>query len=74
LADPQLAARNSLSEVSDGAGKFLVVNPPFRMSASLVVAGREVPDLGEHGGDILQSELGLDEERIKALRENGTLG
>jgi crotonobetainyl-CoA:carnitine CoA-transferase CaiB-like acyl-CoA transferase len=74
LADPQLAARNSLSEVSDGAGKFLVVNPPFRMSASLVAAGCEVPELGEHGGDILESELGLDAERIKALRENGTLG
>jgi crotonobetainyl-CoA:carnitine CoA-transferase CaiB-like acyl-CoA transferase len=74
LTDPQLAARGSLSEISDGAGRFQVVNPPFRMSDSAVTAQNGVPTLGQHGREILQAELGLNAEEIEALREQGALG
>lgn len=74
ICDPHLAARNAFSEISDGGGRFLVTNPPFRMSDSSVAAQNGVAALGQHGTEILQSELGLDAERINALRESGALG
>jgi crotonobetainyl-CoA:carnitine CoA-transferase CaiB-like acyl-CoA transferase len=74
LTDPQLAARGSLSEISDGAGPFRVVNPPFRMSESAVSAANSVATLGQHGAEILRTELGLDAEQIETLREKGALG
>jgi CoA:oxalate CoA-transferase len=74
LTDPQLAARGSLTEISDGAGSFQVVNPPFRMSDSTATAQNSVAALGQHGAEILQAELGLDAKDIEALREEGALG
>lgn len=73
LNDPQLAARESLSQIEDGAGRYQVVNPPFRMSGSAVGAEPTVPVLGEHGEDILRTELDLDPAQIIALRESGAL-
>jgi CoA:oxalate CoA-transferase len=48
LSDPQLAHRGALAEVEDDAGTFKVMNLPFRMSQSLVAAGRRTATLGEH--------------------------
>ena len=53
LADPQIAHRAALAEVSDAAGSFLVLNVPFRMSASKLVPGPRVAALGEHTQEIL---------------------
>ncbi|MDP1961721.1 MAG: CoA transferase [Reyranella sp.] len=46
MADPQLAARGSLATVNDGAGAFLVPNPPFRFADGTVGVGTTVPALG----------------------------
>ncbi|MDI1285538.1 MAG: CoA transferase [Reyranella sp.] len=46
MADPQLAARGSLATVHDGAGAFLVPNPPFRFADRSVGVGPDVPALG----------------------------
>jgi CoA:oxalate CoA-transferase len=46
MADPQLAARGSLATVTDGAGTFLVPNPPFRFGDGSVGVGPDVPALG----------------------------
>ena len=46
MADPQLAARGSLASVNDGAGSFLVPNPPFRFGDGSVGVGSDVPALG----------------------------
>ncbi|SKA34140.1 Crotonobetainyl-CoA:carnitine CoA-transferase CaiB [Enhydrobacter aerosaccus] len=48
LADPQLAARGALARVRDGAGEFLVPNPPFRFADGSVGVGSTVPELGAH--------------------------
>lgn len=48
MADPQLAARGSLAAVNDGAGTFLVPNPPFQFSDGSVGVGSDVPALGAH--------------------------
>ncbi|MBI3199272.1 MAG: CoA transferase [Rhodospirillales bacterium] len=46
MADPQLAARGALATVSDGAGAFLVPNPPFQFADGSVGVGPDVPALG----------------------------
>lgn len=69
LADPQLAARGAMSYVGDAAGSYLVPNPPFTMSGSRVQVRPFVSELGEHGAAVLQEELGLGEESVKALKE-----
>lgn len=46
MADPQLAARGSLAKVQDGAGTFLVPNPPFQFADGSVGVGSDVPALG----------------------------
>ncbi len=70
LNDPQLAARGSLAEVSDGAGAFKVPNPPFTMSESQTAARNYVPNLGQENDCFFQDELGLSVESVKRLREN----
>ena len=55
LADPQIAHRAALAEVTDAAGSFLVLNVPFRMSASKLLPGPRVAALGEHTQEILAS-------------------
>jgi crotonobetainyl-CoA:carnitine CoA-transferase CaiB-like acyl-CoA transferase len=73
LADPQLAARGAMSPVNDGAGSYLVPNPPFTMSGSRVQVRPFVSELGEHGAAVLQEELGLSEETVAALRGSNQL-
>jgi len=53
LADPQLAHRGALAEVEDAAGRFKVVNLPFRMSEARVGAGPRAAALGEHTAEVL---------------------
>lgn len=53
LADPQLAHRNALQEVSDAGGTFKALNVPFRMSATTLAPGPRVPSLGEHTDEAL---------------------
>ncbi len=58
MADPQLAARGSLATVADGAGAFLVPNPPFQFADSSVAVGPTVPALGADTKDVLKNILG----------------
>jgi crotonobetainyl-CoA:carnitine CoA-transferase CaiB-like acyl-CoA transferase len=58
LADPQLAHRDALAEVEDGAGTFKMMNLPFRMSGARVAAGKRIAALGEHTSAVL-AEAGL---------------
>ena len=48
MADPQIAHRGALAEVSDAGGDFRVLNPPFRLSNAATGAGNHSPALGEH--------------------------
>lgn len=73
LADPQLAARGAFQRIDDGAGEFVVTNPPFRMSGTGAHARPHVAQLGEHGAAVLQDELGLSDGAVDALRRAGDL-
>jgi crotonobetainyl-CoA:carnitine CoA-transferase CaiB-like acyl-CoA transferase len=73
LGDPQLAARGSLSEISDAAGKFLVPNAPFQFLATPAAAGPAVPGLGSDSTRVLSDLLGFSDQRIDELRRGGVL-
>ena len=57
MADPQLAARGSLATVTDGAGAFLVPNPPFQFADGSVGVGPDVPALGAHTEAMLKKSI-----------------
>ena len=73
LNDPQLAARGSLSEISDTAGKFLVPNAPFQFLATPAAAGPAVSGLGADTTQVLSELLGFSDQRIDELRRGGVL-
>jgi crotonobetainyl-CoA:carnitine CoA-transferase CaiB-like acyl-CoA transferase len=58
MADPQLAARGSLAKVKDGAGTFLVPNPPFQFADFSVGVKPTVPALGADTEQAIKSILG----------------
>lgn len=72
--DPQVAARNMIVEVSHPtAGKFKVVNVPFKFSRSECYVERASPELGQHTEEVLSGILGMSEEEISRLRGLGVL-
>ena len=73
LRDPQLAARGSLSEISDAAGKFLVPNAPFQFLATPAAAGPAVSGLGADSTQVLSDLLGFSDQQIEELRRGGAL-
>ncbi len=74
--DPHVAMRDMLVEMprTDGVAQP-VLTPGNPVKISGVAEGPEtrVPWLGEHTDEVLQAELGLDAERIAALRAEGVV-
>src|ERR1700726_3282989 len=66
LRDPQIAHRGALAEVEDGGGTFKVMNLPFKMSGTSIVAGKRAATLGEHSVALLR-QSGLSEDQIATL-------
>jgi len=66
MADPQIAHRRSFIEVKDAGGTFLVLNPPFHMTAAKAAARPFVAALGEHTGELL-AEVGYTPAEIAVL-------
>ena len=66
LRDPQIAHRHALADVEDGGGTFKVLNLPFKMSGTRIVAGKRAATLGEHTLALLR-ENGLSEGQIAGL-------
>ncbi len=59
IADPQCVSRGTFTTVADGAGRFLVPNPPFRFADGSVAVGPTVPALGGDN-DIAASSIRAD--------------
>ena len=74
FADPQVLARGLRIELPHPlAGRVPLVASPIRLSATPVEYRLAPPLLGEHTEQILGELLGLDAERIAALRRTGVI-
>lgn len=73
VEDEHVAVRNMLVEVprDDGGDPVLVPGNPVKMSRTQEGPETRVPWLGEHTDEVLAAELGLDAERLAALRAAG---
>jgi crotonobetainyl-CoA:carnitine CoA-transferase CaiB-like acyl-CoA transferase len=74
LADPQTQAREMIATVEHPTvGDLKLVGPPYKFSGTPASVRRPPPTLGEHTGEILRQELGLDTAAIAALRRDGVI-
>jgi CoA:oxalate CoA-transferase len=72
--DPQTAARNMIIDVEHPeAGKFKVVNSPFKFSRSSYKVEKASPELGENNEDVLGRLAGMNSEEIGRLKEAGVI-
>jgi CoA:oxalate CoA-transferase len=74
LTDPHLAARGSFATISDGAGEFVGVNAPWKMSGAQISIRPEIPAVGAHRDEVLSRALGLSAEAIADLAGCGAFG
>jgi CoA:oxalate CoA-transferase len=74
LRDPHLIQRGVFAPVSDAAGVFTGVNPPWQMSASPGASGERVPGVGEHTAALLHELLNVDAAELARLRAAGAFG
>ena len=72
MAAPPVLERGVLQTIHDGSGAFQVTNPAFRFREAPAHARDSVPELGEHGPELLR-QLGLSEAQIETLVEQGVL-
>lgn len=73
-SDPQISARDMIIDVQHPeAGKFRVVNTPFKFSRTPCKVAQASPDLGEHNQDALSQLLGMTKEEISTLESLGVI-
>jgi benzylsuccinate CoA-transferase BbsF subunit len=74
VEDPQLRERGLMQPVEHPlTGKRLVAGPPWRFSRTPASIRRPAPLLGEHNRYVLNELLGLPDEEIQRLTEEGVL-
>ena len=72
--DPQVRHREMIREYSHTRlGKVKAVNTPVKLSRTPTGNDASSPDLGEHTDDLLRGLLGMDDQQIAALREDGVI-
>ncbi|NQV43962.1 MAG: CoA transferase [Rhodospirillales bacterium] len=74
--DPQVisrAMRITMDNPAAEGGEVELIGSPIKMSRTPVSYRRAPPRLGEHTDEILSSELQLDADRIRKLREMGVI-
>jgi CoA:oxalate CoA-transferase len=74
LADPHLRQRGVFGTVVDGAGEFVGVNAPWKMSEAHTPIGCDVPAIGAHRDEVLSRALGLSCGAIEELVAAGAFG
>ena len=74
VKDPHLAARNMFIDLQHPlAGKVRTVNNPIKFSLTPVERKTAAPTLGQHSKEILSRVLGLSEDQIQELINNGVV-
>ncbi|WP_323771594.1 CaiB/BaiF CoA-transferase family protein [Antarctobacter sp.] len=75
LEDVQFKTRNLRRSVTHAtAGKMDVIANPIVFSDTPNVYDRAAPELGADTDDVLKDELGMTQEQLNALREQGVIG
>jgi CoA:oxalate CoA-transferase len=74
LSDPHLLQRGAFATIADGAGHFMGVNAPWKMSATDTSMRRDIPAIGAHRDEVLSRVLGLSAGAIASLAEAGAFG
>ncbi len=74
LADPHLLQRGAFAKIADGAGEFVGVNAPWKMSGADTAMQRKVPAVGAHRDQILFEMLDLPSDAVVRLVEAGAFG
>jgi CoA:oxalate CoA-transferase len=74
LTDPHLLQRGAFATIADGAGEFVGVNAPWKMSGADTAMKRDIPGVGAHRDEVLLQDLGLSAEAITGLAEAGAFG
>jgi len=76
FADPQVRHRRmeiSLPHPLAGDGAVRLIGNPLNFSATPVSYRRAPPTLGEHSAEVLGEVLGIDDEELARLREDGVV-
>ena len=76
IADPHVIGRDMLVSVprSDDVDEpILVPGNPVKMSKVAQGPETRMPWVGEHSGEVLATELGLDDDELAALRADGVI-
>jgi formyl-CoA transferase len=77
VADEHVATRNMLVELprTDGVAEpVLVPGNPVKLTGVAEGPETRIPWLGEHTDEVLNAELGLSVDELRALREAGVIG
>lgn len=75
LSDPQIVARDMVTEVSLKSGKTVSMpGNPVKLSRQPQTTYTPPPELGEHTQSVLEGMLGYDAEKIARLRATGVIG
>jgi CoA:oxalate CoA-transferase len=74
LTDPHLLQREAFAKLADGAGEFLGVNAPWKMSGARTSMKSEVPATSAHRDEILSEILDLSADSIAQLVDAGAFG
>jgi len=73
FTDPHLAEREFSQLVDRRSGKYMMVAPPWKLSATPARIVRDAPSLGEHNEYVFGKLLGMPREEINRLQEEGVL-
>jgi benzylsuccinate CoA-transferase BbsF subunit len=71
FSDPHLKERNATTEIEHGVlGKQVVLNPPWKFSATPAKIERAAPLIGEHNEYVFGQLLGMPKPEITQLIED----
>lgn len=73
LTDPQVLHREMVIEVSDEERSARLLGNPIKLSRTNREGNVYPPSLGQDSADVLRDELGLDDEQINRLYEDGVI-
>lgn len=73
VADPHILARGMMTQALLGGAQFEVFGSPIKLSATPAKVAGAAPTLGQHTDAVLRDWLGLSEDALAGLRQEGVI-